>query len=67
MPQEVKDAFASRDTDDTYDSLKKMSDGMLAADASERWTLEQVMVRAQSETADRLALRLICRCGHRLS
>ena len=49
MPQEVKDAFAERDTDDKYDSLKKITDGMLAADASERWTLEQVMVRNQKQ------------------
>eukprot|EP01045_Picozoa_sp_COSAG04_P029201 COSAG04_NODE_4739_length_1917_cov_1.661166_2_plen_69_part_00 len=58
MPQEVKDAFAARDTDDKYDSLKKLTDGMLEPDASERWTLEQVMVRAQ-QPAHRLALRLM--------
>ena len=44
VPQEVKDAYAARDADDKYYSLKKMADGMLAADAEERWTLEQVMV-----------------------
>ena len=62
MPEEVKKAYAARDEDDKYYILKKMADGMLAAEATERWTLEQVMVRAQ-QPAHRLALpRLICRC-----
>eukprot|EP01045_Picozoa_sp_COSAG04_P031322 COSAG04_NODE_5758_length_1501_cov_1.156919_1_plen_226_part_00 len=47
VPQEVKEAFAKKDTDDTYDTLKTMTDGMLAAEAGERWTLKQVMVRKQ--------------------
>ncbi len=47
VPEEVKKAYAARETDDIYLSLKKMLDGMLAAEASERWTLGQVMVRAQ--------------------
>ena len=47
VPEEVKKAYAARDEDDKYYSLKKMADGMLAADAELRWTLEQVMVRAQ--------------------
>ena len=47
VPEEVKKAFAARGTDDKYDSLKRMLDGMLAADAGERWKLEQVMVREQ--------------------
>ena len=68
VPQEVKDAFASKDTDDKYDSLKKMTDGMLAAEADKRWTLEQVMVRAR-QPAHRLALRLMPAPGvaHRAS
>ena len=45
MPEEVKKAYANRGTDETYDRLKRLADGMLAANASERWTLEQVMVR----------------------
>eukprot|EP01045_Picozoa_sp_COSAG04_P018434 COSAG04_NODE_1705_length_5881_cov_13.667935_4_plen_207_part_00 len=44
MPEEVKKAYANRGTDETYDRLKRLADGMLAAEASERWTLEQVMV-----------------------
>ena len=44
-PSEVKAAYAARGTDDKYDSLKRLTDGMLAADAHERWTLEQVLVR----------------------
>ena len=47
MPEEVKKAYAARDEDDKYYSLKTMTDGMLAADAGERWTLKQVMVRKQ--------------------
>ena len=45
MPEEVKRAYANRGTDETYDRLKRLADGMLAADASERWTLGLVMVR----------------------
>ncbi len=68
VPQEVQDAFAARDVDNKYVSLKKMADGMLAADADVRWTLEQVMVRAQ-QPAHRLALRLMPAPGvaHRAS
>ena len=51
MPEEVKKAYANRGTDETYDRLKRLADGMLAADSSERWTLEQVMVRAHQLTA----------------
>ena len=46
-PPEVKAAYAARGTDDKYDSLKRMLDGMLAADPGDRWKLEQVMVREQ--------------------
>ena len=68
MPQEVKDAFDKKDADDKYDSLKKMTDGMLAADADKRWTLEQVMVRAR-QPAHHFALRLMPAPGvaHRAS
>ena len=45
VPEEVKQAYAARDTDDTYYSLQRMMDGMLAATADERWTLETVMVQ----------------------
>ena len=44
VPQEVQQAFAARATDDKYDTLKKMLDGMLSAEAGDRWTLSQVAV-----------------------
>ncbi len=57
VPKEVQEAFANRDTDDMYESLHKMIDGMPAAEPGERWTLEQVMVREPQSTG-RLALHL---------